>query len=361
MKRIKTKNESQPVAEALDNEKIVFAQQDGTITVVYLNSDKILSIKINAEAIQIESNSYSIYVSTKPFVINTEPGKEESEEVHANNLLAIKKTGSTLWKIDILEDSLLIHSSLEMAGGFAIHGNKIYACNITTYGFYVLSLDLVEIEKVFVQLEPSTRRPWYSHIEIFDDVLFLIQEEERIRWFKLGGEINEMGIIEPEFIHRTPFISVNSRPEKILRIGAHLLGIIESDTPYVICIDNNKPSVAIDPTTVFDLMYNENSLVMNRVQAVTDQLVLGIDRYRIIVANQEMNTLLHTFCLDEADEGLNNSRITANGRYAVCFAWTYSKKYPLIVLDLSVPTEPSIIKVIDCGIVSDVISIEVDE
>jgi len=82
-----------------------------------------------------------------------------------------------------------------------------------------------------------------------------------------------------------------------------------------------------------------------------------MDRYRIIVLDAKMEKVLHGFCLDEADETLNLTRIAAIGKYAVCFAWTYSKKYPVIVLDLEKPQQPVILKIIDCGVRSGAIKI----
>jgi hypothetical protein len=361
MELVKLATESQPVVEALDNEKVVIAQQNGIVTVVYLNSDKILSVELNAEAVQIEIRNSSIYVSTKPFEIVQTADNEESEEVLANNLLASRKTGSTLWKIDIIENALVVNNTFEHAGGFAINEDKIYACNILSYGFYVLSLTLIEIEKIFVQIEPSDRRPWHSMIVISDNVLFLIQEEARIRWFTLGDKIEEMGIVEPEFIHKTCFLSVSATPKKVLKVGSYILGILTFGEPFVISMIDGKPAVAVDPKTIFTLIYKDGFEVMDRIQAVSDQYALGMNRDRIMVTDETMNAVLHGFYFDEVDDGLNLTRVSAFGKYAVCFAWTYSRKYPVIIFDLSKPQEPVIVKIVDCGIESGEIKVDIDE
>ncbi len=218
MKIAKTMHESKPVAEALDYEKVVVAQSNGVITVAYLHSDKILSIQLKGEAVQLAVHDQRVYVSTKPFEIKVAKGEEESDEVLANNLLACRKVGVTLWQIDIQEDSLTIKSRFDNVGGFAIHENKLYACNSISFGFYVLSVDLTEIERVDVQHEPSIRSPWFSIIKIIDDILFLIQEYDCINYFKLGKNIEEKGIIEPESRHLTHFVSINAAPVSILKI-----------------------------------------------------------------------------------------------------------------------------------------------
>jgi len=361
MELIKLSTEGQPLVEALDNDKVVVAQQNGMVTVVYFNSNKILSVELKAEAVQIELYNQSVYISTKPFAIQITKDNEESEEVLTNNLLASKKTGSTLWKLDIQDESLVINNTFTNVGGFAIKDDKLYACNISSYGFYVLSLNLMEIELVPVQIEPSTRRPWYSNITIVDNILYLTQEEERIRWFELGDKIEEKGIVGSEFIHQTSFFSLNAAPKKMLRIKNYILGILTSGEPFVISFIDQKPIVAVDPKTIFTLNYKEKSAVLNRVQTATDQYVLAMDRYRIIITDAAMSTALHGFCLDEVDETLNLTRIALFGNYAVCFAWTYAKKYPLIVMDLTNPQDPVIVQIIDCGVTSGAIKIDLDE
>ncbi len=362
MEVMKLVNESQPLAEVLDSEKVVVAQENGVVSAVYLNSNKILSVELNAVAVQIEIHKNSMYVSTKPFAIEITEENEESEEVYNNNVLANRKTGSKLWKIDILEEALVISKTFDKAGGFAINNDKLYACNIVSYGFYVLSLGLDEIETVAVHIEPSTRRPWYSNITIIDDDLFLTQEEERIRWFKLGNKIEEKGIVEPEpeFIYETSFISINAAPKKMVKVGQYVLGILTSGEPYVIDFLAGKPVVVVDPKIIFTLNYKEQS-VLNRVHAATSQCVLAMDRYRIIVADAKLDTVLYGFCLDEIDETLNLTRLTAFGNYVLCYAWTYGGKYPLIILDLSKSQEPVITKIIDCGVPSGTIKVGVDE
>lgn len=358
---IKTLTESKPAVEALDDAKVVVAQDNGVITVAYLHTNKMLSVKLNAQAVQIRIHKASVYVSAKPFLIPITAEDEESEEVLANNLLACRKTGVILYKIDIEEDALVVRSMFDKVGGFAIKEDRIYACNIYSYGFYVLSLDLTEIERVPVQIEPSTRRPWYSNITIIDNTLFLMQEEDRIRWFTLESNIEERGIVEPEFPHQTAFVSLNTAPGRILKIGGHILCVLESGEPVVITFIGGKPIVAVDPKIVFPLMYKEKSAVLHRIKEATEQCVLAMDRYRIIVTDTGMRTVYHGFCLDEVDETLNVTRITAFGKYAVCFAWTYAGKYPLVVLNLTNPREPVIAKIIDCGALSGAIKIDADE
>lgn len=361
MEVIKILNESTPLAEAMDAERVVVAQEGGQITLVYLNSDKIISVQLGAVAVQVEIHKDSIYVSTKPFAIEITKENEESEEVYKNNALACKKTGSKLWEIDILEDSLVVSKTFDKAGGFIIHADKLYVCNILSLGFYVLSLGLDMLETVAVQIEPSASKPWYSNIAIIDNNLFLTQEESRIRWFTVGDKIEERGIVEPEFIHETSFISINAAPKKLVNAGEYILGIVASGEPYVIEFVNGIPVVAVDPETIFTLNYKEKSAVLNRVHTRTDQYVLAMDRYRIIVSDTKLETVLHGFCLDETDETLNLTRLTVFGNYVLCFAWTYGGKNPLIILDVSKPKAPVIIKIIDCGVTSGAIKVDVDE
>jgi hypothetical protein len=360
MQLIKLEIESAPLVEALDIEKVSIMQENGMLTLVYLDSDKILSVQLDGVAVQIEIHKNSIYVSTKPFAIEITKENESSEYVYNNNVLANRKTCNRLWKIGILEESLTIRKTFDNAGGFAIDKDNVYACNSVSYGFYVLSMELDLLETVVVGIDFFERRPWYSIIRIIGAELFLIQEEERIRWFTLGNKIEEKGIVEPEFIHETSFLSLNAAPKKILKVGKYILGILSSGEPFVIDFVDGKPTVAVDPKTIFTLNYQEKSAVLNRVQEATDQFVLAMDRYRIIVTDAEMSHIQHGFCLDEADETLNLSRLTACGNYAVCFAWTYGKKYPLIVLDLSNPSDPVITKVIDCGVTSGAIKVDTD-
>ena len=90
MELIKPENEGLSLVEALDAEKIVVAQDNGVVTVSYLNLNKMLSIQLNAVAVQIEIHKSSIYVSTKPYAIEITEDNEESEDVHNNNLSAIR-------------------------------------------------------------------------------------------------------------------------------------------------------------------------------------------------------------------------------------------------------------------------------
>ena len=83
---IKTLTESKPAVEALDDAKVVVAQDNGVITVAYLHTNKMLSVKLNAQALQIRIHKASVYVSAKPFLIPITAENEESEEVLANNL-----------------------------------------------------------------------------------------------------------------------------------------------------------------------------------------------------------------------------------------------------------------------------------
>ncbi|WP_025664791.1 hypothetical protein [Aquimarina megaterium] len=360
MNIIKTELESQPLAETLDSEKAIIAQKNGDISLVYLNSSKLLSLRLDQEPVQVELYQSNIYVLTKPFRKEVSDDSEESEEILANNLLAAKKTGVTLWKIAIHENSLEIETKREKTGGFVIHDDKLYACNVLAYGFYILNPDLEEVEKIEVKIKVDGRTPWYSSIKIIDDTLFLIQEENQIRWFKLGDTIEEMGIIVPEFPHMTSFISINSGPKQLFKVDQQIVGTVSSGNPYVITLRKNESIVAIDPKKMFSLKYKELFSIINKLQAKTDRYALAMDKYRIVVTDSKLKETVYAFSFTEPNETLYLTRISVFENYVICFAWTNQGKYPVIIFDMTEPEKPTIINVINCGKKTGEIKIEED-
>ncbi|WP_375578535.1 hypothetical protein ABWH96_16110 [Marivirga tractuosa] len=348
MKQIRSTSNSQPVVEVVDNEKAVIALYDGTISVVYLTKNKFLSNKLEAEAVQISIHGSHLYVLTKPFPIEVKDD-EENEEVLAINMLAAKKTGITLWKLEIGENEISVVGKRQNTGGFAIYDQKIFACNPLEEGFYVLDLKLNEIERVGITIKPTNRKPWFSSIFIIDSILYLFQDENVIRWFRINDQISEGGILVPENRHVTNFVSLNKSPKKLIKAGDYIIGTLDSNQSFLIDFNESTPYVVNDPSEFIDLKYKESYTFSKKIQANTGHYALAINRYVITIADTKLSEIQYAFCLSSAEDTLNLSRINASDNFAICYAWTYDRKFPIVILDMADPKMPKIHTVINLG------------
>lgn len=348
MKEIKTDLTSQPLAEATDNGKAVVALNDGTILLAYLEHEKVLSCKLDEEPVQIAIEGSNVFVLTKPYPVEIKDD-EENEEALAINMLAARKTGITLWKLAVGENDINISNKRDNTGGFAIHERKIFACNPLKEGFYVLDLDLNEIERIGINIKPTNRRPWYSSIFIIDSILYLIQEDDLIRWFTINEEISEGGILVPENRHVTNFVSLNKSPKKLIKAGDYIIGTLDSNQSFLIDFKESTPYVVSDPSEFTDLKYKESYTFSKNIQANTSNYALAINRYVIAIADPNLNEIQYGFCLSSAEDTLNLARVNAYGNFAICYAWTYDRKFPIVILDMANPKMPKIHTLINLG------------
>ncbi|GAA5038130.1 hypothetical protein GCM10011506_35230 [Marivirga lumbricoides] len=264
-------------------------------------------------------------------------------------MLAARKTGITLWKLAVGENDINISKKRNNTGGFAIHERKIFACDPLKEGFYVLDLDLDEVERIRINIKPTNHRPWYSSIFIIDSILYLFQDENVIRWFTINEEISEGGVLVPENLHVTNFMSINNAPKKLIKIGGYIIGTLDSSQSFLINFKENAPYIVNDPNVFIDLKYKESYTFSKNIQANTSNYALAINRYVIAIADTKLNEVQYAFCLSSAEGTLNLARGNAYGNFAICYAWTYDRKFPIVILDMADPKMPKIHTVINLG------------
>ncbi|MDF3819710.1 hypothetical protein P3G55_07370 [Leptospira sp. 96542] len=342
MIEIKTISENTPKVEAMDHEKVAIALEDGSIVVVYLDSNKIISCSLEENPVQIALYGSRIYVLTKPYPIEIKDD-EENEELLGINMFAQKKTGVTLWLLEIENDKLVVVNRRDKTGGFGIYNDKIYACDPIQEGFYALDPNLNLIERVEIKIKPTNRKPWYSSIYIFDGILYLIQEDDMIRWFNIGVSITEGGILSTENLHASDYISINNPVERMVKVGSYVVGVLASP-PFLIHIQNNIPHLVSDPNECINLKYKESFSMTKNLRVNTGKYAIANNRFIISIADTNLKKIEYAFSVEDSSETLNiSSRFLAYENYLLCFAWTtHDKKCPIIIFDMTELSNPKI-------------------
>ena len=262
------KSGSRIVAIGADDQYLVLGLADGTIYAIQPSNGAIIgNAKVEGQPVQIAVDNAEVFVSTKPFPVKIPQTAKESKEILALNMLAARKTGSTLWKLKSDAGKLSVSASVTNTGGFVINGNSIYACSSEAFNLKVFDRELNETYTTKIKGEPVINGPWFSSVTVFDKWLLMFQEDTQIRLFDLSGKLPvEKGILKPADPSHAYSLSINVELEKTLRVLNSIVCITDHEA-VVIDFSKSQPKQIDDRIQKFSLKDDDLLTVVQQIRS----------------------------------------------------------------------------------------------